>query len=80
MEQGLFQVVTLLFVVTNGVPANEPNAQMRNPRHFETMEACQEYLESDAGKALQAVITNTKTITSHQAEVKFECVKTGDPL
>jgi len=76
----MYQIVAFLFVVTNGVPATESTASMRNPRHFMTMEACQEFLDSDAGAAIQAMVNNTNTIKDHKAEVKFECVKTGDPL
>lgn len=76
----MFQIVAFLFAVSNGVAATESIASMRNPRHFATMEACQEYLDSDEGAAIQAMVNNTNTIKNHQAEVKFQCVKTGDPL
>jgi hypothetical protein len=48
----MFKLIAMLFVVTNGVPAETPTGSVQyNNSLFPTMEACMSFLGSDEGKS-----------------------------
>jgi len=75
----MFQIAALIFSIVNGVPSAEPDGTILSRHHFETVEACQDFLVSDKGKVLQETITGNPEFQHTGSLVKFECRMTSDP-
>jgi hypothetical protein len=73
----MFKLIAALFVVTNGVPAEQP-AHVMNFNHsaFETEESCTEFLGTDDGRA--SVFAISMAARSQGVAVKFACVAAKD--
>ena len=69
----MFQIVALIFIVTNGTPSKEPDDTALNQRQFQTIEACQEFLASDAGKEMQGTLTQSPEFQDGKIMIKFQC-------
>ncbi len=46
----MFKLYVALFLITNGVPAQEPSGIVPNNTVFQTREECDNFFETDAGK------------------------------
>lgn len=68
-----FQIVALLFLVTNGTPSTEPEETLHNRRQFQTMEACETFLNSEEGTKMRETITASPEFQAEQIMVKFHC-------
>lgn len=73
----MFKLIAALFVITNGVPEDQPTHVMAyNHSTFETQESCMEFLGTDVGRVAVAAIT--MSARSQGVAVKFACVKAED--
>lgn len=75
----MFQIVALLFLITNGTPSTEPDETIFNRRQFQTMEACETFLNSEEGTRMQETITTNPEFQEGKVMVKFGCRMTKDP-
>ncbi len=73
----MFKLIAALFVVTNGVPAEQPTHVMTyNHQTFETEESCMEFIGTETGRAATAAIALS---ARHQGiAVKFACAQAQD--
>lgn len=46
----MFKLYVALFLITNGIPAQEPSGIIPNNTVFKTQEECDKYFETDVGK------------------------------
>jgi hypothetical protein len=73
----IFKLIAALFVVTNGIPAENPTHVMNfNQSAFETEESCTEFLGTDDGRA--SVFAISMAARSQGVAVKFACVEAKD--
>lgn len=75
----MFQMVALLFVITNGVPAEEPSAVVPNKgRIFQSEELCMKFLSSDVG--LASMHKFNKIISDQNGKIlaRFGCAEMAD--
>ena len=73
----MFKLIAALFVVSNGVPAEQPTHVMTyNHSTFETEESCMEFIGTEDGRA--ATFAISMAARSQGIAVKFGCVKTED--
>lgn len=73
----MFNLIAALFVVTNGVPAENPTHVMTyNHSTFETEESCMEFIGTETGR----VATMAISLAARQqgVAVKFACVEAKD--
>jgi hypothetical protein len=73
----MFKLIAALFVVTGGVPADQPTHVMTyNHATFETEESCMEFIGTETGR----VATTAISLAARQqgVAVKFGCVEAKD--
>lgn len=73
----MFKLIAALFVVSSGVPAEQPTHVMTyNHATFETEESCMEFIGTETGR----VATMAISLAARQqgVAVKFACVKAED--
>jgi hypothetical protein len=73
----MFRLIAALFVVTGGVPADQPAHVMTyNHATFETEESCMEFIGTETGR----VATTAISLAARQqgVAVKFGCVEAKD--
>lgn len=69
----MFQIVALIFVVSNGNPSMEPDSTVRHGHQFPTLEACQDFLASPEGAKATGMISEMTEFKDGSAIVKFQC-------
>jgi len=73
----MWKLIAALFVVTNGVPADEPAHVMSfNHAAFETAETCMEFLGTEDGRAAVAAIR--MQAAAQGIVVRFACIQAQD--
>jgi hypothetical protein len=68
-----FQIVALIFTLSNGAPSPEPVSTITGRRKFETMEVCNDFLTSEKGQAMTAYISDQPEFHDGTAIVRFQC-------
>ena len=71
----MFKLVALLFIVTNGVQAENPSGVLRNRTTFPTEEACKAYFGTDAGKEAKSAIDELIVAQDGALVVEMACMK-----
>lgn len=69
----MFQIVALIFTLSNGAPSPEPVSTITGRRQFETMEVCSEFLSSPKGQEMTAYISDQPEFHDGTAVVRFQC-------
>jgi hypothetical protein len=73
----MFKLIIALFLVTEGVPAEQPSHVMTfNHSAFETEESCMEFIGTNEGRVATAAIGISAR--SQGVAVKFACVEAKD--
>ena len=73
----MFRLIAALFIVSNGVPAEQPTHVMSfNHSSFETEESCMDFIGTDEGRVAVAAISIGAR--SQGVAVKFACVEAKD--
>ena len=73
----MFKLIAALFLITNGVPAEQPAHIMTyNHSSFETEQSCMEFLGTDEGRVATTAIA--LSARSQDIGVKFACVQAKD--
>ncbi len=73
----MFKLIAALFLVNNGVPAEQPAHIMTyNHSAFYTEEACVEFLSTDEGRVATTAIS--LSARGQGVAVKFGCVQVKD--
>ncbi len=73
----MFKLIAALFLVSNGVPAEQPAHVMTyNHSTFETEESCMEFIGTETGRA--ATFAISMAARNQGINVKFGCVKAED--
>ena len=74
----MFKLIMTLFLITNGVPADEPSGAIPNNKVFPTEEACKGYFETDAGKLSKQALEIIIGTHGEKFEMKISCVSTAE--
>jgi hypothetical protein len=74
----MFKLIALLFLVTNGVTAEEPWTTIPNKRVFPSEETCKKFIHSDEGKVSKARLEEILASQSAPSEAKLTCVQVED--
>lgn len=74
----MFKLIVALFVVTNGVPSNQPSGQFKNNQQFETEKSCMEYFSTEQGALARAAIDEFLQSQQGRLAAKFACIKEND--
>jgi hypothetical protein len=69
----MFKLVAMIFIVTNGVPADQPSSVIPNKRVFTSYETCMEFLAADAGK--ESMERFNKKVDMDKVVVRFVCAE-----
>jgi hypothetical protein len=69
----MFKLVVTLFLITNGVPADEPSAKIPNNKVFPSEEACRGYFDTDAGKLSKQALEIMIGTHGEKFEMKVSC-------
>jgi len=73
----MFSLVAVLFIVTNGVMAEQPSGHFKNKMQFKTEQSCQEYLNSEQGQSSRLFIETLIDEQKGRLAAKFICVQVG---
>jgi hypothetical protein len=74
----MFKLIALLFLVTNGVSAEEPWTSIPNKMVFPSEEACKTFIDSDEGKLSKARLEEILASQSAPSKAKLTCVQGED--
>jgi hypothetical protein len=69
----MFKLIAFLFLVTNGVTAEQPSGSLKASVTFPTEEACMNYFDTDAGRASQLKLE--EFMAAQSVTAKFKCIK-----
>lgn len=73
----MFKLIVAMFVVTNGVPAENPSQVMTyNHSAFDTEEACMEFFGTEDGRSVSAALSFGAS--QQGVAVKFACIEAKD--
>jgi hypothetical protein len=67
----MFKLVALLFLVTNGVPADQPSGSIKKNELFKSEQDCKDYFDTAKKDLEEALAANNLT-------PKFKCVQVED--
>ena len=73
----VYKLVVTLFLMTNGVPAEEPSGSIPNRTEFQTEEACKGYFDTDAGKKAKQALEMMIEARGDKFDMKVSCVPTS---
>lgn len=73
-----FKLVALLFLVTNGVPADKPSGKYTSDDTFTSEDACKRYLAENGEKTTRDINATLRAHVHAQAKPQFSCVQVED--
>lgn len=76
----MFKLYVMLFLISNGVVAEQPSGMIPNKKVFPTQEACTKFLESDAGKQAMVYLESVVGQTGKQFKMETTCAADGESL
>lgn len=71
----MFKLYVALFLITNGVPAEEPSGIIPNNNIFQTQEECDNYFETDDGKKAYTFLESTVNRGDKKFMMKSLCAE-----
>ena len=74
----MFKLVAFIFLVTNGITAEESSTSIRNKRSFPSEEACLKFIDSEDGKIAKSSLDAMLAAQSVPMEAKLSCVHVED--
>ncbi len=73
----VYKLVVTLFLMTNGVPAEEPSGSIPNRTEFQTEEACKGYFDTEAGKKAKEYLEVVVGRSGEKFDMRVSCVPSG---
>ncbi len=70
----VYKLVVTLFLMTNGVPAEEPSGSIPNRTEFQTEEACKGYFDTEAGKKAKEYLEAVVGRSGEKFDMRVSCV------
>ena len=71
----MFKLYVAVFLITNGVAAEQPSGVVPNKNVFPTQEACMGYFDTDAGKKSKLALDAMLEAQGSKYETKVFCVE-----